>query len=132
MPPSDGFLPVIARRALVATLAATVASTSTEATAALDEAVFHVAIFRFGQEHMEQAIAAFRAMAAATRKEAGNLAYDIFRGIEDDQEFYIVERWASPAALAAHERSEAFIQYGQGVLTKYATLHDTVTARPFA
>ena len=50
------------------------------------------------------------------------------RLLNDDQEFYIVEHWASQAALAAHERSEAFIHFGQGVLVRYATLHDTVTA----
>jgi hypothetical protein len=37
-----------------------------------------------------------------------------------------------PAALAAHERTQAFIQYGRGVLVRRATLHDTVTGRPFA
>jgi quinol monooxygenase YgiN len=61
----------------------------------------------------------------------GNLRYDVYRSIDDDQEFYVVEQWASPKALAAHGRTEAFIRYGQGVLVKYATLHDTVTARPF-
>jgi quinol monooxygenase YgiN len=44
---------------------------------------------------------------SASRRESGNLGYDIYRGIDDDQEFYIVKHWASPAALAAHERSEA-------------------------
>ena len=33
--------------------------------------------------------------------------------------------------LAVHERTEAFIHFGQGVLVKYATLHDTVTAHAF-
>ena len=114
------------------TLAA-MAAASTQARAAEHGSdVFHVAIFRFDKEHVEEAMAAFRTLASATRKEPGNLAYDLFRGIDDDQEFYIVEHWASPAALAAHERSEAFIRLGQGVLTKYATLHDTVTARAFA
>jgi hypothetical protein len=42
-----------------------------------------------------------------------------------------VEHWASPAALAGHERSEAFIHFGQGVLTRYAILHDTVRACAF-
>jgi quinol monooxygenase YgiN len=60
-----------------------------------------------------------------------DLSYDIYRGIDDDQDFYIAEHWASPAALAAHERTEAFIHFGQGVLTKLAALHDTMTARPF-
>jgi quinol monooxygenase YgiN len=45
--------------------------------------------------------------------------------------FYVVEYWASPAALAAHGSTEAFIHLGQGVLVKYAALYDTVTARPF-
>jgi quinol monooxygenase YgiN len=76
-------------------------------------------------------MAAFRALAAATRQEPGNIAYDIYRGIDDDLEFYIVEHWASPAALAAHERTAAFIHYGREVLVPHATLHDTVTGRPF-
>jgi quinol monooxygenase YgiN len=93
--------------------------------------IFHVAIFRITKEHLNDAMAAFRALAAASRREPGNLRYGIYRGIDDDQEFYVVEHWASPAALAAHERTEAFIHFGQGALVKYATLHDAVTGRPF-
>jgi quinol monooxygenase YgiN len=61
-------------------------------------------------------MAAFHALASASRRESGNLGYDIYRGIDDNQEFYIVEHWASPAALAAHERSEVFIHFGQSML----------------
>jgi quinol monooxygenase YgiN len=104
---------------------------TSQAPAAGRNDIFHVAIFRFPKEHLNDAMAAFQALASATRREPGNLSYDVYRGIEDDQEFYIVEHWASPSALAAHERTEAFIHYGQGVLVKSATLHDTVTARPF-
>jgi quinol monooxygenase YgiN len=93
--------------------------------------IFHVAIFRFAKENVNDAMAALRALRAATRQESGNLSYDLYRGIDDDQEFYIIEHWASREALIAHERTEAFIRYGQGVLTKNATLHDTVTARAF-
>ena len=112
------------------TLAAA-AVASSQASAAGGNDVFHVAIFRFAKENINDAMAAFRALASASRQEPGNLSYDIYRGIDDDQEFYIAEHWASPAALAAHERTEAFVHFGQGVLTKLATLHDTVTARPF-
>jgi quinol monooxygenase YgiN len=94
--------------------------------------IFHVAIFRFSKQNLDEAMAAFRALASATRQEPGNIAYDIYRGLDDDLEFYIVEHWASPAALAAHERSEAFIHYGRQVLVRLATLHDTVSGRPFA
>jgi quinol monooxygenase YgiN len=94
--------------------------------------VFHVAIFRFANEHINDAVAAFRALATSSRRDPGNPRYDVYRSIADDQEFYVVEHWASPEALAAHGRTEAFIRYGQGVLVKYATLHDTVTAVAFS
>ena len=110
---------------------AAAAVASSPANAAGSEDIFHVAIFRFAKERLDDAVAAFRAMASATRQEPGNLGYDIFRGIEDEQEFYIVEHWASAAALAAHEQTDHFVRFGRGVLGKYATLHDTVTARAF-
>jgi quinol monooxygenase YgiN len=68
---------------------------------------------------------------SAARQESGNLSYDIYRGINDDLEFYVVEHCALPEALAAHERTEAFVHFGQGVLAIHATLHDAVTGRPF-
>jgi len=113
------------------TLSAAAAGPSQGSGAASGNEIFHVAIFRFAKEHVEDAIVAFHALASASRKESGNLRYDIYRGIDDDQEFYVVEHWASPAALATHERTEPFINLGRGVLVKHATLHDTVTARPF-
>ena len=113
------------------TLAAAAAASSQARAAGGGDDIFHVAIFRFAKENVNDAMAAFRALASAARQESGNLSYDIYRGIDDDLEFYVVEHWASPAALAAHERTEAFIHYGQQVLVPRATLHDTVTGRPF-
>jgi quinol monooxygenase YgiN len=72
--------------------------------------IFHVAIFRFVKEHVNDAMAAFHALASASRRESGNLGYDMYRGVDDNQEFYIVEHWT------VHERSEAFIHFGQGVI----------------
>lgn len=110
--------------------AAALSSKATVATGRANE-IFHVAIFRFPKERINDAMRAFRALAAATRQESGNLRYDIFRGIDDDQEFYVAEHWASPEVLAVHERTKAFIHFGQGVLVRYAMLHDTMTARAF-
>jgi quinol monooxygenase YgiN len=110
--------------------AAAVASSQASAAAGGDD-IFHVAIFRFARENVDDAMAAFRALASSSRQESGNLGYDIYRGIDDDLEFYVVEHWASPEALAAHERTEAFINFGQGVLAKHATLHDAVSGHPF-
>jgi quinol monooxygenase YgiN len=120
------------RRSFMALAAGAAVSSRTIAAGGTGEEIFHVAIFRFTKENLEQAVAAFRALTVATRQEPGNIAYDVYRGIDDDLEFYIVEHWASAAALAAHERTEAFIHYGRQVLAPHATLHDTVTGRPFA
>jgi quinol monooxygenase YgiN len=120
------------RRSFIALAAAAGVSTGALASGAGGDDIFHVAIFRFTKDKLDEAMAAFRALASATRQEPGNIAYDVYRGMDDDLEFYIVEHWASPAALAAHERTEAFIHYGQDVLLRHATLHDTVTGRPFA
>jgi quinol monooxygenase YgiN len=120
------------RRSFMTLAAAAAASSQARVAGASGEDIFHVAIFRFARQNVDEAMAAFRALASATRQEPGNIAYDIYRGIDDDLEFYIVEHWASPAALAAHERTAAFIHYGREVLVPRATLHDTVTGRPFA
>lgn len=106
-------------------------SVGSSSSSSSSKGIFHVAIFRFAKEHVNDAIEAFRALASSSRQELGNLRYDIYRSIDDPQEFYVVEHWASLSALDSHEQSNAFIHFGQGVLVKYATLHDTVTARAF-
>jgi hypothetical protein len=64
------------------------------------------------------------AAAASSQASAAAGGNDIFH-----VEFYVVEHWVSSAALAAHERTEAFIRFGRE-LVSHATLHDTVTRRP--
>lgn len=46
--------------------------------------------------------AALRAVVAPTHAEVGCLRYAIHRGADDPSKFLVVERWASPEALAAH------------------------------
>ena len=104
------------------TLAAAAVASSQVSAAGGGTDIFHVAIFQFAKENINDAMAAFRALASASRQESGNLSYDIYRGIDDDQEFYIVEHRASPEALDSHERTEAFIHFGQEVLVRHATL----------
>jgi quinol monooxygenase YgiN len=83
------------------TLTAAAVASSQASAAAGGNDIFYVAIFRFAKENAHDAMAAFRALASASRQESGNLGYEIYRGIENDPEFYVVEHWASPEALAA-------------------------------
>jgi quinol monooxygenase YgiN len=121
---------MIARNSFLTLTTAAFAFSQASAAVGSNE-VFHVAIFRFEKERVDDAMTAFRTLASSSRRDPGNLRYDIYRGIDDDQEFYVVEHWASAEALAAHERTEAFIKLGQDVPVKYATLHDTVTGGAF-
>jgi quinol monooxygenase YgiN len=121
---------MIPRRSFLKLTATAVASSQASAVAGASD-FFHIAIFRFAKENVDDAMAAFRALAAASRQESGNFSYEIYRGIENELEFCVLEHWASPEALATHERTEAFINFRQGVLVKHATLHDAVTGRPF-
>jgi len=98
---------------------------------AQNEDVYHVALFRIPKEHLKEATSAFREMAVAARRERGAIQYDVFRGLKSEQDFYIVEHWASPAALEAHEHTQAFLRLGKGVLEKYATVHEALTAQAF-
>ncbi|MGB6538503.1 MAG: antibiotic biosynthesis monooxygenase, partial [Xanthobacteraceae bacterium] len=91
---------VLLFRRIFLTLAAAAAASS-QASGADGNDIFHVAIFRFAKENINDAITAFRAIASASRQEPGKLSYDIYRAIDDDQVFYIAEHWASPTALGA-------------------------------
>jgi quinol monooxygenase YgiN len=83
------------RATLLSPFAAATASAPAVAQNTNAEPIFHVAIFRFDRAHLDTAMQAFHALAAATRREPGNLGYDTYRGIDDPQAFYVVERWAS-------------------------------------
>src|SRR5262245_23371968 len=51
------------------------------------------------------------ALAAATRQEAGNLAYAFAEDVNEPGLFHIVERWTSEEAVAAHMLSAALAEF---------------------
>ena len=67
--------------------------------------VFHVTFkCRPGlrEEFLERIMA--EGIDAACRAEAGNLGYDYYRPAERDDDLLLIEKWADPAALAAHAK----------------------------
>jgi hypothetical protein len=64
---------------------------------------------------------------SASRTDRGNLSYDVFRSADDPGSFFIVERWVSAAALAAHERTPIFNEVGRNILNRYAEFHDALS-----
>jgi quinol monooxygenase YgiN len=55
--------------------------------------------------------AALDKLIPAARSEPGNLAFDAFRSFDDERSYVLLERYASPEALAAHRDAPAFHQY---------------------
>ncbi|WP_026554499.1 putative quinol monooxygenase [Arthrobacter sp. 35W] len=51
-------------------------------------------------------------MAAATRGEEANLAYDFFQGVDNAAEIVILERYRDAAGFAAHREYEHFERIG--------------------
>ena len=51
-------------------------------------------------------------MAAATRKEAGNVSFDFFQGAENPEQIVILERYTDAAGFAAHREYEHIERIG--------------------
>jgi len=56
----------------------------------------------------DEVLGLYAQLAAATRDEPGNVSFDVYRQLEDDRGFVILERYASREAAAAHERTPHF------------------------
>ena len=58
----------------------------------------------------DQQIAAFQQLAPLVRAETGCLQYDLHRVTNDQDNFVLIERWASEANLHAHDVTEHMIK----------------------
>ncbi|MER5863063.1 putative quinol monooxygenase [Kitasatospora sp. NPDC002040] len=55
-------------------------------------------------------VAAFERLAPVVRAEDGCLQYDLHRVTDDADRFVLIERWASAAALAAHDATPHMVE----------------------
>ncbi|HEX3574748.1 MAG TPA: putative quinol monooxygenase [Rhodopila sp.] len=62
--------------------------------------------------------AAIRPCVAATRNEAGCHLYTVHTEIDHPNRFVFIERWASRAALAAHEKEPHFLAMAKAFETR--------------
>ncbi len=71
------------------------------------------------REHREELIRLGETVAAASREEAGCLAYRLFQATDDENAFVFVEEWEDRAALDAHFATDhiaTFMRAFPGVL----------------
>jgi len=57
----------------------------------------------------------FSELAEGSRKEAGCISFQLFRGLQNGELFYMVEEWESETAIQQHMNSQHYQQAMAGV-----------------
>jgi quinol monooxygenase YgiN len=67
-----------------------------------------IARYTIAAGEQDTVLALLRKLADATRAEPGNIAFVIYREIDDSRDVVLLERYASPAAFATHRETAHF------------------------
>ena len=67
--------------------------------------------FQAKEGRLSEALEAAKALTAASLKQNGCIAYDVFESATRPGVLIICETWRDEQALAAHSESEAFVKY---------------------
>ncbi|MGO4709682.1 putative quinol monooxygenase [Chryseobacterium sp. 2TAF14] len=70
-----------------------------------------VALFRFKENHLMEAVELFQTLVRETRKEAGCLLYDLIEDNENKGTFFLVELWESVAHHNAHNGTDHLMNF---------------------
>ncbi|MBB4036014.1 quinol monooxygenase YgiN [Dysgonomonas hofstadii] len=71
------------------------------------------------QEELEKV---FRTVVDGTRKEAGNVSYDLHQDCKDPLKYTILEVWKSQQAIDEHNKSDHFKAFVAGIEGKVESL----------
>ncbi len=66
-------------------------------------------------EHLEEFVTATRANHEASRREPGNLRFDILQSEDDPSRFVLVEVFRDPEATAAHKTTAHYLAWREAV-----------------
>lgn len=78
--------------------------------------IYVVATLTIKPEARADIIAAAKACIAETRKEAGNIAYDLHESVTDPTKLVFVEQWENAEALVPHRTAEHMKTFGRVVV----------------
>jgi quinol monooxygenase YgiN len=79
--------------------------------------IYVVATLTVKPESRAELIAAAQACIAGTRKEAGNIAYDMHESVTDPTKMVFVEQWENAEALEPHRKADHFKAFGRVAAT---------------
>ena len=80
-----------------------------------DEALTIVASITVKPEFKEEVLKAIQKVVSATRKEPGNIFYDVFEDVNNPLKFVFIETWKSQAAIDSHKKSAHFNEFVKAV-----------------
>ena len=82
--------------------------------------IYVVATLSVKPEARAELIAAATICIAETRKEPGNIAYDMFESVTDQSSIVFVERWENAEALGPHGKSDHMRAFGRVAVKCFA------------
>jgi quinol monooxygenase YgiN len=95
-----------------------------------DETLTIVANITIKAEYKDDVIKAIKAVVDATRKESGNIFYDVFEDTTNPLKFTFIETWKSQSAIDSHNNSVHFKEFSKAVEGK-ATLEAKILRQKF-
>ena len=95
-----------------------------------DETLTIVATITVKSEYKDEVLKAIKTVVDATRKETGNIFYDVFEDVNNPLKFFFIETWKSQAAIDSHNKSAHFNDFVKAVDGK-AALEATVLRQKF-
>lgn len=75
-----------------------------------------------GEEFREELIPVFKKVVDETRKEAGNISYDLHQDVKNPLKFVILEAWKSQDAINEHNASKHFNEFAKAIENKIDSL----------
>jgi quinol monooxygenase YgiN len=81
-------------------------------------------------EYKDDVLKAIKTVVDATRKEPGNIFYDVFVDVNNPLKFVFIETWKSQAAIDSHKKAAHFVNFVKALDGK-ATLDATTLKQKF-
>jgi quinol monooxygenase YgiN len=82
------------------------------------EALTIVANVTVYPEFRDEILPAIEAVVEGTRKEEGNISYDVFEDTANPLRFTFIETWKSQAAIDSHNASAHFVEFAKALENK--------------
>ena len=95
-----------------------------------DETLTIVATVTVKLEYKDDVLKAIKTVVDATRKEPGNIFYDVFEDVKNPLKFVFIETWKSQEAIDSHNKSAHFNEFVKAVDGK-ATLEANTFRQKF-